>query len=876
MNQGVVTEPRGASRHIRHAYHQRSFRVHLPVDSTSFHRHHRRSASVAMRRESAMVAPPPDRVPSEPVPLAPMPRRGIAAAPLPTPLTPLVGRERHVAGVTALLNRADVRLVTLVGPGGVGKTRLGLEAAAATAEYFADGAIFVSLAAVHEARLVAAAIAQALGVRETGDRPLAETLATALRAQHLLLLLDNLEHVLDAAPLVADLLVACPRLHVLATSRVVLRLSGEHVFPVLPLELPAASAVSMAEVSAAPAAQLLVARAQAARPAFMLTDENAAAVAAICRRLDGLPLAIELAAARIPALPPHALLVRLEQTLPLLSGGPRDAPERQRTLRDAIAWSYDLLSPREQAFFRRLAVFAGGCTLEAAEWVADDGWQVAESLGESQMPQPATRTLPPSSDSLDNVASLVAHSLLRQEEGADGNPRFLMLKTLREFGLEQLEAVGEAAATRRAHAAFFVEHAERDYVYHLAPQDSVNRRYQHLEADHDNIILALTTMASAGDAHGVARLAGPLGLFWQLRAYLREGRSWLEWALARGADVPAAARCRAMAGLSSVLWGQGQQEAAAAAARGSLLLAEQIGDTYLVAYSTHVLGLAAESQQQWSEAEALFTRALALWRELSVRAEEAIALQVLSGIAYGFGDYKLSAARAEASLALCRELDHDFGAALALSRLGRLARDAGDQQREASAYQEALHLCARIGNRWAIGDPIAGLGRIAAVHGQPEVAARLVGAVDALTREAGAFIGNATRDNSDRAAAVARDVLGEERFAEAHAAGRKLRLDEAVALAAAVVIPRDRRGQPGGRPSSPSQGVLSEREQEVLRLVAAGRTDREIADALFLSWRTVNAHVAHILAKLDVHTRREAVARGRELGLLTDVDPNSR
>ena len=786
----------------------------------------------------------------------------------------LVGREREIVTLSDSLRRPEVRLLTLVGPGGVGKTRLSLQVAAAMEETFADGATFVPLAAVHDAKLVGDAIAQALHVRETGDRALAETLAAALRGKHLLLILDNLEHVLDAVPLIADLLVACPTLHVLATSRVVLRLSGENVFPVPPLEFPAASAAAMAEVIAAPAVQLLVARAQAARPDFTLTEDNAATVAAICRQLDGLPLAIELAAARIPALPPHALLARLERRLPLLTGGPRDAPERLRTMESAIAWSYDLLSPQEQAGFRRLAVFTGGFTLEAAERVSGLGSWVSGPEPDGQLLIPGARH--PTPETLDIVSSLVASSLLQQEDGSGGEPRYQMLETVREFGLERLEAAGEAAAAQRAHADYFVAFAESGYPHCKAPLDSVDRRYQRILADHANIFLALTTMANAGDAHGVARLAGALAIFWGHRTYYREGRHWLEWALAHGDELPVAARCRAIAGLSLILYHQGHTQQSEAMARSGLRLAEQIGDQELAALAIHRLGCVADGEQQWREAESWFGQALALWRALGARAEEAMVLQFLSGAARGLGDHGLSAARAEASLALFRDVDHAFGAAGALTRLARLARDAGDDRREASAHLEALQLCARIGDRWVVGSPLAGLGRIAAAHGQPVVAARLVGAVDALAQAAGVTIGIDTRDNYDRGAAAALAALGKERFAEAHAAGRKLRLDEVVALAAVVAIPSARPGQPGARPTPSHKGVLSARELEVLRLVAAGRTDREIADALFLSWRTVNAHVARILAKLDVHTRREAVACGRAMGLLTNGDPTAR
>ena len=366
---------------------------------------------------------PADRSQPQPVSPASGEFRDRLGAPVPAPLTSFVGREGEIAQVRDLLHRPDVRLITLTGPGGVGKTRLALRVAGELESGFADGAAFVDLTPLTDPALVAPTVAQAFGIRETGDRPIAERLADVLRDRDLLLVLDNFEQVADAAPLVGRLLAACPHLTVLVTSRAPLRLSAERVVAVPPLALPAPDR-SIADQAATEAVRLFVARAQAARADFALTEENASDVAEVCRRLDGLPLAIELAAARVPHLPPSALLRRLDARLPLLTGGARDLPDRQRTMRDAITWSHDLLTPEEQVLFRRLAVFVGGGTLEAAEAVAG---------------APGERALAV----LDGVASLVAKSLLRQEDGPDGEPRYRMLETVREF------AAGAAGGQRR-------------------------------------------------------------------------------------------------------------------------------------------------------------------------------------------------------------------------------------------------------------------------------------------------------------------------------------------------------------------------------------------------------------------------------------------
>ena len=769
---------------------------------------------------------------------------------LPHPLTSFLGREREIAAVVATLTRPEIRLLTLIGTGGSGKTRFALQVAEDLAPRLADGAAFVSLAAAGHAGSVPAVVARALGVRENHHLPIADRLATVLYDRRMLLVLDNFEHVLASAPLVTDLLTACPGLTILVTSRVTLRLSGEHTIPVSPLTLPDWETVTTAATaSASEAVKLFVARATAAQAGFVLTDENAGVVAELCRRLDGLPLAIELAAARVSVLPPRAQLSRIDRPLPLLTGGPRDVPHRLKTMRGSIAWSYDLLSADEQRLLRWLAVFAGGFTVEAAAAVAGSG-----------------------ADVLEGVSSLVSSSLLRQENGPGGEPRFNMLEMVREFGLDRLEETGEQVNAQTAHAAHFVAFGEQHHPNRVGYLERVDARIERIEAEDGNFRAAFTSMVARDDTVGVLRLAGALAVFWHLRGHLREGRGWLEWALAHTEQTPTAQRGRALAGLGLILWAQGFYEQATTAADAGLTIAEHIKDKELAANSLHVLGLIAFVQSQLDRAGPILEQARSLWRKLGAHSEEGWALDALGRVADSLGNSELATGYAEESLAIFRTVGHASGAATALDRLAKLARDRGDDRRAALARLESLRLWSDIGDRWPIVQALAGLSEIASAHDQPQAAAALIGAIDTLEQEAGAPIFPSARVNYERAAAVARTALGGEQFEALRAAGRKQRLEDAVAVAAAVAAPAALGGVAGHLLSSANVGVLTAREKDVLCLVAGGRTDREIADTLFLSRRTVNAHVARILAKFEVRTRREAALRGRELGLLAAGD----
>ena len=674
--------------------------------------------------------------------------------------------------VSALFQQGGVRLVTLTGPGGVGKTALALGVAARLGDDFADGAVFVPLAAVREPDLVAPAIARVLGVVDIGRRSPIDRLGALLRDRQLLLVLDNLEHLLDAAPVATDLLVRCPGLAVLATSRSILRLAGEHVMPVLPLAVPDPDHLpETVELTTFAAVRLFVERARASNPAFVLTRENAGAVAAICHRLDGLPLAIELAAARSAVLSPAALLPLLARRLPLLTAGRRDAPARQRTLADAIAWSDDLLSPADRVLFRRVAVCVGGFTLETAEALATAaGMRASEALA--------------------GITALVDHSLLRHVSGPGAVSRYQMLETVREYGLERLAEAGDAEAARDAHAAYCAGLDGWLEPNHLGPGERLDDRLRRIEAEHPNLLEALDWMAQTGDAQGVLRLAGALAVFWHQRGYMREGQRWLEWALDRTPDEATLWRGRALAGLGLVVWPQGDLDRAASLAEAALAIAQRIDDLELTALSFHLLALAEGSRRRYEPAERLMEEALMRWRAFGTPTNEAMALANLSGYALlGRDDVETGTRLAEEALGRFRAIGHASGAAIVLRTLAGLAARRGDDRRAVAAYQEAMELWAGIGERWAIAWAFCGLAALAAEHGQLERAATLVGAIDACLAETGGDLPHeGDRRRYDQAATAARAALGDENFAELRAAGQQLPLTEAIVVAGDVVV----------------------------------------------------------------------------------------
>ncbi len=776
-------------------------------------------------------------------------RSGSPAFDLPYPLTPFLGREQEISEVVAQLSRPEVRLLTLTGPGGAGKTRLALRVAEELAASFSDGVAFVPLASVADADLVSLAIARTFDVRDGGDQPLGERLASVLHGRRLLLVLDNFEHLLPAGGFVANLLAACRRLTVLVTSRTTLRLSGEHAYPVPPMTLPGLVGVATAaSAGRAEAVQLFVARASAATPKFTLSDENASAVAEICRRLDGLPLAIELAAARVGHLTETALLARLELRLPLLTGGPRDAPARQRAMRNAIAWSHDLLSPEERALFRRLSVFVGGFTLEAAE-------AVGRGAGE------------PTTDVLDAISSLIDASLLRKVDQVNGagGPRFGMLETIREYGLERLVASEEDAPARDAHAAYnlaYVERIEGD----LYGGRGLVRLLGALEVEHPNLRAALSHLMDTESTEASLRLAGALAPFWLFHSHRGEGRDWLTraLALARG-GCPVPPRARVVGGAAVLAFTQGNYERAAELAEEGLALRQEMGDNWGVATALNLLGAVERGRGEYDQAARRFEAALALFEETGDLGWIALARGNLGILAFWRGDIEHAAALLEEAVALYRQAGdlYAYGTAAALSDLALVSCDQGDHARAAALFAESLMRWREVGTKEGLADWLARVAVLATERGQFAQAARVFGAAEALREAIGYAFELPARARHERAMTAVRGEMGEAAFAAAMAAGGALSPDEAAAEAAPLV-----EGVAATGTAAAVHPNLTPRELEILRQVAAGRSDRKIADALFLSRRTINSHVAHILAKLDVHTRRDAVLRGRELGLL--------
>jgi predicted ATPase/DNA-binding CsgD family transcriptional regulator len=801
-----------------------------------------------------------------------------ASARLPVPPAPLVGRQREIGTVCSLLLDAKVRLLTITGPGGVGKTRLAVEVASALVERDPHDVAFVDLAPLRDPELVPATIANALGVDESGQRLPIDALAASLGDRRFLLLLDNAEQVRSSGAWLAGLLQRCPHLTALVTSRALLRVYGEHTFPLPPLELPPPTAPATVELlSAYPAVELFVTRARAALPGFRLDDDNAAAVAAICHRLDGLPLALELAAARVPLLAPKTLLAHLARSLAVAAGGPVDLPVRLRSLRDAVGWSYDLLAPGDRLLLRRLAVFAGGWTLAAAEAIAGGA------------------------DVLEGLASLAGQSLVRRvsPEGAE-EPRFGMLETVREIALERLRGAGEEAASRDAHAGWCLALAEAAETGLRGAEQQPWR--DRLEAELENVRAAMTWLLGEGrDAGAALRLAGALWYFWYWRGLLSEGRRWLS-AARRAAGDEGAPGARALLGEGSLAHRQGDYEVALPRLEESVARWRALGDAHWLAEALHLLGhvhfdrrdyeaarrtfeaslatydapgdslvglplvndlgLVAYHQGRFAEAGEIFADCLPRFRRQGLKDRVADTLLRLGDLARLAGRVDDAARLYEESRGLWLELHGEPGIASSLHKLGLVERSRGDVSGAAALLAESLGRQRDLGNRQGIAECLAGLAGVSLDAGRTDAAARLLAACSAVLDEVGAPLAPADAAEADRDRALARERLEERAWESASREGRSLALDEAVAMGMAVADEPAPAVRPGGRGQ-----VLSAREREVAVLVARGLTNREIADALHIAQKTAANHVDHIMTKLDLRSRTQVAVWAVREGL---------
>ena len=734
-------------------------------------------------------------------------RRSQSSTTLPPQRTALVGRANELTAVKGILLDPDTRLLTLTGPGGTGKTRLAAQVAADFAEIFEGGSAFVNLAPIVDPSLVASAVAQAIGVRESADHALVAAITEHLRnSGSTLLVLDNFEQVSEAAGLVRELLDACPALKVLVTSRVVLHIYGEQEFPVPPLSLPERSSSSPAELLEYASIALFVQRAAASRPDFALTAKNAEYVAAICRRLDGLPLAIELAAARVKILPPADLLARLERGLEILTGGARDLPERQQTLRGAIKWSYDLLTPAEQRLFRRLSVFAGGCTLEAAEAVCD----ASEDLG---------------IDVLLGVSALVDNSLLVQRSSDDGDPRFHMLETFREYGRERLRDSGETAPTQRAHAAYMLVLAEEENTEMNPAQRELWLRA--CDGEHDNFRVAMATLIAAGDVEWAMRLAAALFRFWEQRDHLTEGRETLARVLAMPeASAPTRPRARALYAAAVFTDIQGDSLGAETFSREACAIYHQLGDINGMAAAMTAVALQAQRQGRYADSTALFGETVELWQQVGNSTAVDLARSNMANAAKAEGNFPLAQALLEQVAAAClarhdvrgvasalnglgdvaaargelpaahryhhqslekfSQVNDQWGRARVLSDLAQLHIDARDHEAATGLLKESLQAYRSLGHQRGIARQLESLALCAGGQARDEEAVTLASAAAAIRTKIGMPHKPAERVRFDQALGLARSRLSKDDYEKAWDAGRSVSLDRILGMGVAA------------------------------------------------------------------------------------------
>lgn len=772
------------------------------------------------------------------------------------PLNPIVGRQRPIRAVCNVLDQPDVCLVTLTGPGGVGKTRLALEVVSIQAERSGSHVVSLSFASLRDPGLVLPTIATALGVDHAGTVSLPDLIARHLGETSLLLLLDNMEHLPAAAPSIADMLATCPALQVVATSRNPLRITGEHIFDVPPLELPDLLQLpSLAELAHIEAVEFFMQRARAIDPNFEITADNAAAIAAICTHLDGLPLAIELAAVRLQVLSPTSLLERLTHRLDLLTRGSRTFPERHQTLRATIDWSYEQLQRSEQTVFQRLAVFADGFDLAAAEYVI--GGEPKSSL---RGPQPAGNA----HQTMDALSELLENALLRREVVA-GEPRFTMLETIREYALERLEASGETTDILRRHAEYFTALAEE-----AEPALSIGQLAGHwpsrLEGEHANLRAALTWSLGQKDPELGLRLAAALVWFWWIRGHLVEGSEWLERALMRSSKDRSDLRSKLLDGAGKLARTQGDLDRAGAFHDESLCIATYLNDDAAMTRALANLAMVAEAGGDIEQATMLFEHALGLARN----GEQG---EVLATILTNYGLMKLvdmdqrpGVALLEEGLVIAREFGPSGLLGAILSNLGDARLNQGDQAGSAAMYRECLMLQSKLGNQVGMADALLGIATISVDRGDLSFATRLLASTQALYDSIRAALSPAGMQLFKGALHEVRSVLDEDTFAKEWEAGQHADVQAIVAEALEFESRPSRESKPTR--TNPYYSDLTSREMQVLRLVAEGYSNREIADTLYISPQTAATHVKRLRTKMGVSSRTAVAAHAHRHGLL--------
>jgi predicted ATPase/DNA-binding CsgD family transcriptional regulator len=773
---------------------------------------------------------------SEPAPRSPERRRHN----LPSELSSFVGREKELAEVRRLLS--SNRLLTLTGSGGAGKTRLALAAASELVERFEDGVWMVELASLAEPSLVPQAVAFTLGIRERPGSSLTGALSDYLRTRKLLLILDNCEHLIDACAELAEAwLHSCPGLRVLATSREALGITGEVAWPVPSLSLP--DLRRLPDIESLPryeSARLFVERAATVKPSFKLTEQNAPAVAHVCYRLDGIPLAIELAAARTKMLSVEEISARLGDSFRLLAAGSRTAAPRQRTLHATMDWSHELLSQKERVLFRRLSVFAGGFTLEAAESIC-----AGEELQWGEV--------------LVSLSQLVDKSLVVAQE-RDGAARYRLLETIRQYARERLEEVGEAARVREQHAGYYLAVAEE-----AEPELKGERQVAwlgRLEREHDNLRVAMAWLLGRGESDGAARLGWALWLFWGIRSHLAEGRRSMVRALSSRGSVAMSASARAKALFVAGMMAnyQGDHLSAEPLVQGSLKLFKELEDKLGTAYALSNAGYVALGQGRYQQAIAVIEEAADLFLEEGEKWGAAIELGFLAVAWRNQGDHERAKRLAERGLAISREIGERQATTSALYTLAILAQTEGENLRAREQLEEGLRLSAELGNEADVAHCLEGLASTYGAEGKTVRAARLWGAEETLLEKLEdavyAYVPDRALHRSKVAAA--RSQLDEAAWTAAWTEGKAMSLDQAVEYA----LERE------PAPPEPHLAGLSAREAEVLRLVATGLTNAEVAEKLFISSRTVDWHLGSIYRKVGLHSRTEASRFASEHGLL--------